>query len=931
MADASSVFEACERQLASDPRSSDAAACFGKVAQGDGLEREAARRLAALLSRYPRNHWLKVALGHLEWDAGPEHARELYAEAARGFARENDPVGEVRALYNLRNILYWRGKVEEARRVVEQTLGVARRSGQPLLIGQALLLEATHLRQTGEDVERAYRALRQAEPMLIPDAPYPFRLHVLRELASSCFNLGRFDEARTYYRRYEALAREAGDVTATAVATLNIAMTLLTELEELPRAEGRDDVIVLARKALELAIASGHPSSRVTAHQLLGDVLRKTDAAGARWHLNRCLTEARASQDSERLADCLWSMGAFLADTDGKAAHRCVDQAVALAVESGNKLSLAYASRQRMRVTWKTGPRDQAIERSLEALDTIEALRDLQRDASGSTWLFSAWTKDYYLALGRLLDRPFPPERRDLALAFSIAERLRARVLLERLMSGSSAPALPADHPSQKRRREILEGIVDAHRRLLHPGLGGDQRKAALAELERLELEESALRADAARATAVPKLPTTTFVSLDEVEEALAPDEALLSFQVALWEDVYGDFGGGSFLIVATRKGSRVVRLPDRTRLDPTIPVFLGLFERRDGSEAEPAVALYRDLLKEGLESLPSEVRRLIMVPDGSLHRLPFGALRPGAQSEPLAVRYQLGVVPSATLWLHWRRGQAPAADLAALVMADPEPLKADTTAAPTDASAEPAEERAWLLAEGVRLGRLPHARAEGRAVVRHLGGASRLLVGAEASELYLKNADLAGTGVLHFAAHAVVDEEHPERAAVLLAPGAASEDGFLQVREIGDLRLSGQLVVLSACQSASGSVLRGEGVLGLARAFFQSGARTVVGSLWPLRDDEAAVLFDLFYRYLASGSSVAEALRRAQEDAVRAGLPAAAWAGLVVLGDANLGFPARRPASPAWRWSAALAAVLAGGAVLGFRWHRRRARRDRP
>jgi CHAT domain-containing protein len=121
-----------------------------------------------------------------------------------------------------------------------------------------------------------------------------------------------------------------------------------------------------------------------------------------------------------------------------------------------------------------------------------------------------------------------------------------------------------------------------------------------------------------------------------------------------------------------------------------------------------------------------------------------------------------------------------------------------------------------------------------------------------------------------------------------------------LQSREIADLPLEGRVVVLSACRTAGGSVLRGEGVLSLARAFFQAGAPAVVGSLWPLRDDEAAALFSAFYDELARGKSLGAALRGAQRSAVARGLPAAAWAGLVVMGDpSRVPFPGGAGSQP--------------------------------
>jgi CHAT domain-containing protein len=186
---------------------------------------------------------------------------------------------------------------------------------------------------------------------------------------------------------------------------------------------------------------------------------------------------------------------------------------------------------------------------------------------------------------------------------------------------------------------------------------------------------------------------------------------------------------------------------------------------------------------------------------------------------------------------------------------------------------------------------------------------------------------DLRRFGVLHFAVHAFIDEERPERSAILLAPGRDGDDGHLQIREVVGLDLRGRVVVLSACRSASGALLEGEGVMGLARAFFQAGARTVVGSLWPLRDDDAERLFDSFYRRLAEGGSVGAALAAARREQIRAGRPAAAWAGIVLLGDGtSVPLPGgrTREGSRMWAYTALALTLLA---VAGLVVARRRAR----
>ena len=311
------------------------------------------------------------------------------------------------------------------------------------------------------------------------------------------------------------------------------------------------------------------------------------------------------------------------------------------------------------------------------------------------------------------------------------------------------------------------------------------------------------------------------------------------------------------------------------------------------------------------------EIRHLIIVPDRRLHRLPFESLR-GHGGDPLVTTHQVSYAPSATVWMRWvdqRVEQPPPAR--GLAFADPE-------IAATGGDADLRGGDPWL--DGLSLKPLPFAREEATAMARGVGNGSQVLTGAAASELALKQADLAEFGLLHFAAHAVVDDAKPERSAVLLAPGSPDEDGMLQIREIVGLDLEGRVVVLTACRSASGTVLEGEGVIGLARAFFQAGARGVVGALWPLRDDEAARLIHDFGTELARGRSLAEALAQARSAAVRRGAPSAAWAGIVLLGDGDhvpLPVGASAPAwLPAWwPWpAAALALVLLFGLVAAVR-----------
>ena len=362
---------------------------------------------------------------------------------------------------------------------------------------------------------------------------------------------------------------------------------------------------------------------------------------------------------------------------------------------------------------------------------------------------------------------------------------------------------------------------------------------------------------------------------VSEVQAALGPDEALLYFQQAYQQDFFGDFIGGSWLLVIGHDRTRVYRTADPLVVDRALPFFVDLLRptgagepegAENGAEiAQAAAALGSGLLGEALAELETTVNRLIVVPDGDLQLLPFAALRDNAAAPPLATRFEIAIAPSATLWLERRRQPRAPAPPTVLALADP---------------ARPS-------ALHQNLPPLPAARGEARDAVRRLGGKSALWLGAEASEAALLAADLEAFGLLHLAAHGIREKGHArgEDAAIVLGEGGGA-DGLLRAAEVYRLKLRGQAVVLSACRSADGDVLAGEGALSLAHAFYGAGARTVVASLWPLGDQGARRFFERFYRQLAAGRPASAALATAQRESLADGLPSRTWAGLVLLGD---------------------------------------------
>jgi len=209
--------------------------------------------------------------------------------------------------------------------------------------------------------------------------------------------------------------------------------------------------------------------------------------------------------------------------------------------------------------------------------------------------------------------------------------------------------------------------------------------------------------------------------------------------------------------------------------------------------------------------------------------------------------------------------------------------------------------------------------------VARFGGRGTRVYVGPEATESRLTTSSLARFDVVHFATHALLSRRVPSLSALLLA-GDHGEEGLLTARKIYRLKLRSEMVVLSGCETATGRILAGEGVQGLAQAFFHAGARSVVASLWDVSDRRTADLMTAFYGHLADGEAKSDALQSAKLDLLRhePDLAPRYWAAFILLGEPRGCVPLRRRMA----WSRLLPPAIAGSAVaavLGLLFYRRR------
>jgi CHAT domain-containing protein len=386
-----------------------------------------------------------------------------------------------------------------------------------------------------------------------------------------------------------------------------------------------------------------------------------------------------------------------------------------------------------------------------------------------------------------------------------------------------------------------------------------------------------------------------------------------------------------SWLWALTPDTLTTIELPGRARIEPAARAVYEAFAARQRRPNESAATYSRrveraqSLLARRSQALSQMLfggiagrlnrdwrgRRLAIVTSDVLDYLPFAALpepdadtgRPRrAAARPLIASHEIVRLPSASVLAALRQeaqGRRPAPHAVA-ILADPVFDASDprVAARPRPAAVHAASASASpLLADHAlgqaKLPRLPFSRAEAEAVAS-LAGARDLLdaVDFDASRETALSARLGDYRIVHFATHGVLDTERPSLSGLVLSlldKSGKPQNGYLRLPDIYNMRLNADLVVLSACDTALGKQIRGEGLISLTRAFMYAGAPRVVASLWQVDDVATAELMKRFYAgMLKQGLRPAAALRAAQLDISRDPRWTSPyyWAGFVVEGD---------------------------------------------
>jgi CHAT domain-containing protein len=618
--------------------------------------------------------------------------------------------------------------------------------------------------------------------------------------------------------------------------------------------------------------------------------------------LQRAVSLGEASEYKDPLAWALGCTGAvLLAQGQHANALEAAARATAVSVQTGNRDALWRAHLVAGKAHRALDQPDQALREFERAISVIESVRAgiTSNEARSSYFATSREPYDQYVDLLMQLHKRRPAEGHD-AAALRASEGARARSLLDLLMEARVDIRRGADFDLLERERLLQKALnrkAEQQTRLLS-GKHTDEQAAAA----KREIDEVATKLQEARAQIRLKSPhyaaltQPASLGVKEIQALLDKDTLLLEYALG---------GERSYLWAVTPTSVESFELPGRNEIEKAVRGVYELLsdgrkweEGGDGTAAryaEEAGRLSRVLLGPVASQLKG--RRLVVVGDGALQYLPFGALPlPGAgASRPLVAENEVVSLPSASTVAVLRlkgAGRARASKGVA-VIADPvfepddERLAGVVTRSTGAGSGREqaafarrqlertlnARERAGR--DGRVISRLAFTRREAEAIVANAPAGDALkAMDFDASRETATSPRLSDYRLVHFATHGVLDSERPELSGLvfsLVDRTGKPVDGFLRLHEIYNLDLPADLVVLSACQTALGKEIRGEGLVGLTRGFMYAGSPRVVASLWKVNDAATAALMGRFYRgMLKEKMRPAAALRAAQVDMLK-------------------------------------------------------------
>lgn len=823
--------------------------------------------------------------------AALQKARQLYPgtnylEPARNVL--NGIENEARALKNLSLENFTLGKLQKAIEQSYEAMLIWRKLGNRVQEADAMLILADSYRETG-DGRQALDLSEQAAELFRAAGDRIGEIKALLTSGNAFLLLKEYDAALNRYEQVITLNQKLGELSHEANAKCQMAATYRSLGDHSKSVEAYLSCLSLARAAKVL------PLEALTLHNLGWTYLSKQDYVKAKEHHEQALQIYREYNDLVGQSNALRGLGqTYSALGHTSKAIELHRQAIELAQTARdlNKetmayygLARAYADANQLRLA------RESLEQALKSHENIRA--DLLNWEARASYLSTMYQRyEFYIDLLMRMHEQHSDRGHDVE-AFEASEKSRARSLLELLSSARTDLRQNAPAELVAREARLQEQINETLMALRKAALPSEQVVELSRRLTNLRIEWRQARSELYKATPqLTALEEAKPLSLAEIQRHLDDETMLLEYSLGVER---------SHLWMVTRDSIRSFALPKSDFINQQARQAHQFLSDQQPQKAGESFTQWRARVNNSRDQLPSLIvqlsrsvlgpvetllgqKRLVIVADGALQYVPFGALM--IHSKPLIVNHEIIHLPSASTVALLRSKpnvhSSPSGKV--VVLADPVLTEDDerlkrlpsllakqfaSNKAPGELIRS-ARDTGWLDAQG-ELRRLPRTKTEAETIAQFAAGkSSKLYLGFDANRQFAISGALRHYRIVHFATHGLVNSRYPELSGLALSlfdREGRPQDGFLRLHDIYNLKLPVDLVVLSACQTALGEEISGEGLIGLTRGFMHAGAPRVVASLWNVDDRATAELMKRFYAGMLGPKQLppAAALRAAQ------------------------------------------------------------------
>ncbi len=829
--------------------------------------------------------------GRLETAADRDlQARSLWRSVA-------DRRGEARAMLDLGMVRYVLSELDQAEACLTEAQGLWDALGDKRGRAQTLVAWG-HLYERRSEYQSALNSFNEAKVLVEPMGDPVWEASLLDGIHAIYVKLAEYSDALAYETMARELFEQAGLTTSVIDADFSIGEIHVAK-SEFDRAFDCFGKALSASEDLGDTRLSAWALTRIgLVHQSESET-KKADPEKALEYYRRSLELQRGLDDPRLALDTFGNQGvAYLALGQIEQALACFTTALELSRSAGDRLAESGALYNLARANRASGD-IRAARRDLEAsLEAAEGLRAGVYSHVLRTSYLASIQRYYELYIDLLMDRSLSPgeDGADL-IAFQVSERARARSLLDTLAEGGVDVQQGVNPALIKRERQLKQQIdVTSERldRMASASQSPAEAEELAEELRKLSADYDQVQAEIrSRSPRYAALSQPNPLNLAEVQQRILGEETLL-LEYSLGEE-------RSFLW-AVESGDHVTfELAPRSEIEQLSRDVYGLLTARIPTPGE-SVREYRLRVKDAdsrywemagrlSEILLGPVRdrlidkRIVVVSDGAMQYVPFSALPLPDESKdhvPLIVTNEIVNLPSVSaldvLRQHTRGRRAARGSVA--VLADPvfeldDPRvggrpPADPVRSPDTGLARAMRNVGALGGKEMGIQRMIATRREADSILATAPiGTTLRATDFDASRALAMDPGLGRFRIVHLATHGVVNNEQPGLSGVILSmvdEAGRPQNGFLRLHDIYNLNLPVDLVVLSACESALGNPVEGEGLVGIVRGFMTAGARSVVASLWKVDDEATGELMSRFYReMLKENRPPAAALRNAQ------------------------------------------------------------------